>query len=150
GLGNDPVVAERLRLSRLRTLAEAMNESWREKMKPSAQEVETFYAENRDRFEEVQLRGLIIPKNIDKQPKPDEAKAIANDLLARATAGEDKDKLEAEAYQKTKAAGAPPNTSLGWRGRGRLGPHEDDIVKLKTGQVSPLYDDANNLYIFKV
>src|SRR5262249_29681240 len=129
GLDKDPVVQERMRLEHLRGLAQAMDDNIRAKMKPTEPEVDTFYAENRDRFEELQVRGLMVPKTIDKQPQPEETKTLATQIQTRAAAGEDMDKLQEEAYKATKQTTAPPKTALGWRGRGRLGAHEDDLLK---------------------
>lgn len=150
GLDKDPVLRERLRLERLRSLAQAMGDKIREKNRPSQQEIETYYAENRDRFEELQMRGVVIPKAIEKESKPAETRKIAESLLARANAHEDMDKLQADAYLQTKAPGAPPATSLGWRGRGRLGPHEAELVKLKAGDNSGIFEDPQSYYIFRV
>jgi hypothetical protein len=150
GLDKDPILAERLRLDEMKALASAYSDSVRKQLKPTDADIDTFYAENRDRFEELQLKAVIVPKTIAKELKAEETKALAEKLQARAAAGEDTAKLQTEATLAVRSEGAAPNTDLGWRGRGRLGPFEKAIIGLRAGQVSNVLDDAQNWYIFKV
>jgi hypothetical protein len=151
GLDKDPVFAERLRLERLRVLAQAMEKKLQDGSKPTEQEVENFYADNSVRFEEFSLRRIVVPKTIGGEAKVEETKTIAEKIHARAAAGEDPDKLEAEVYAGAKMPGAPPLTSLGWKRRGAMDPrHEPQIVALKAGQLSGVMEDAQSYYIYKV
>jgi peptidyl-prolyl cis-trans isomerase C len=150
GLDKDPGFRERLRLEELKILASLFSDAIRKQMRPAEQEIETFYSEHSDRMEELQLRVVIVAKTIDKQSDPESTKTLAVRLRTRALAGEDMDKLQQEATLAVKAPGAPPNSSLGWRGRGRLGQHESQILPLKAGQVSDVLEDAQNYYIYKV
>jgi peptidyl-prolyl cis-trans isomerase C len=150
GIDKDPVFAQRMQLEEMKTLATAYTELIRKQLKPTDTEIETYYAENRDRFEELQLRAVILPKTIGKEAKPAETKAIADQLQARAAAGEEMDKLQTEGTLAVKSEGAAPNTDLGWRGRGRLGPFEKSITGLRAGQVSNVLEDNERWYIFKV
>ncbi|HUR37747.1 MAG TPA: peptidyl-prolyl cis-trans isomerase [Terriglobales bacterium] len=151
GLDKDPAFAERLRLERLRVLAQATEKKLQETSKPSEQDVENFYAENSSRFEEFSLRRIVVPKTIGGEAKIAEMKALADKVRARATAGEDADKLEAEVYATAKMPGAPPSTNLGWKRRGAMDPrHEPQIVALKAGQLSEVIEDAQSYYVYKV
>lgn len=151
GLDKEPIFAERMRLERLRLLAQSAQVKLQDTSKPSEQEVENFYAENSNRFEEFSLRRIVIPKTIGGEAKVVETKALADKILARAGAGEDPDKLEAEVYATAKVPGAPPATSLGWKRRGAMDPrHEPQIVALKAGQLSAVIEDAQSYYIYKV
>jgi peptidyl-prolyl cis-trans isomerase C len=150
GVDKDPVFAQRMQLEEMKSLAAAYSELVRKQLKPTDAEIETFYAENRDRFEEMQLRAVILPKTIAKESKPAETKLIAEQLLARAAAGEDMDKLQTDGTLAVKSEAAAPNTDLGWRGRGRLGPFEKQITALKAGQITNVLEDNERWYIFKV
>ncbi|MEO5936457.1 MAG: peptidylprolyl isomerase [Terriglobales bacterium] len=151
GLDKEPVFAERMRIERLRLLAQTAQAKLQETSQPSEQDVETFYADNSNRFEEFSLRRIVIPKTIGGEAKVVETKALADKILARAGAGEDPDKLEAEVYATAKVPGAPPSTSLGWKRRGAMDPrHEPQIVALKAGQLSAVIEDAQSYYIYKV
>jgi peptidyl-prolyl cis-trans isomerase C len=150
GIDKDPIFAQRMQLEEMKSLAAAYSELVRKQLKPTDAEIDTYYAENRDRFEEMQLRALILPKTIGKESRPTETKAIAEQLQARAAAGEDLDKLQTEGTLAVKSEGAAPNTDLGWRGRGRLGPFEKQITALKAGQVTSILEDNERWYIFKV
>jgi hypothetical protein len=151
GLDKEPVFAERMRLERLRLLAQSAQIKLQETSKPAEQDVENFYADNSSRFEEFSLRRIVIPKTVGGEAKIAEMKALADKIHARATAGEDPDKLEAEAYATAKMPGAPPSTNLGWKRRGAMDPrHEPQIVALKAGQLSGVIEDAQSFYIYKV
>ncbi len=151
GLEKDPAFAERMRLERLRVLAQSAQLKLQDTSKPSEQDVETFYADNSIRFEEFSLRRIVVPKTIGGEAKIAETKNLAEKIRERAGAGEDADKLEAEVYAAAKMPGAPPATSLGWKRRGAMDPrHEPQIVALKAGQLSGVIEDAQSYYIYKV
>lgn len=151
GADKDPNFEERLRLERLRLMAQTAERKLQEGTKPTEQEVETFYAENANRFEELAVRRVMVPKAIDGQAKADETKALAEQLRQRALKGEEMDKLQAEAFLNTKAPGAPPSTALGWKRRGAMDMrHENQIVAMRAGQISELLDDNQYWYFYKV
>jgi parvulin-like peptidyl-prolyl isomerase len=151
GVDKDPLFQEQRRLEDLKMLAQAAEKKMFENNKPTQQDVESFYTENTDKFEELSLRRIMIPKATDKDAKPEQAKQLADKIHERAVAGEDPDKLEADAYLATKAPGAPPSTSLGWKRPGAMDPrHEPQIVALKSGQVSEVLEDGQGYYIYKV
>jgi len=77
-------------------------------------------------------------------------KAEAAKLLVRAKAGEDFDKLQAEAFQVAGIKMKSPTTSLGKVRRGSLSPSQESVMDLKTGTISGLISDQSGYYIFKV
>lgn len=93
-------------------------------------------------------------------PKPDaeaqkaalEAqRTAAEKLRARATAGEDMDKLEKEAFEAISSKQTPPQTQMGNRRRGVLPPDQDtEIFSLEPGQASKLFENPGGWYVFKV
>ncbi|HUS18991.1 MAG TPA: peptidylprolyl isomerase [Terriglobales bacterium] len=151
GLDKDPAFAERLRLERMRVLAQAVEKKLQDSSKPTEQDVENFYAENSIRFEEFSLRRIVIPKTVGGEAKVEAMKALADKVRERVAAGEDPDKLEAEVYATAKMPGAPPTTNLGWKRRGGMDPrHEPQIIPLKAGQLTGVLEDAQSYYIYKV
>jgi hypothetical protein len=151
GMDKDPSFGERMRLERMRVLAQIFERKLQETSKPAEQDVENFYAENSARFEEFNLRRIVVPKTVGGEAKVEEMKTLAEKIRARAGAGEDPDKLEAEAYAAAKMPGAPPTTALGWKRRGAMDPrHEPQIVQMKAGQLSEVIEDAQSYYIYKV
>jgi hypothetical protein len=114
GVDKDPQFPVLLHIETLKLLATGTQKKMLELNKPTPQEIETFYTENAGKFEELSIRRIIIPKTTDKDAKPEQVKELANKIHDRAAAGEDLDKLQAEAYLAVKAPGAPPTTSLGW------------------------------------
>lgn len=151
GVDKDPAFQEQIRLQAMKLLAQGAEKKIFDNSKPTQQEIDNFYTENAGRFEELSLRRIMIPKSTDKDAKPEATKEIADKIHDRAGAGEDPDKLQAEAYQSTKAPGAPPTTSLGWKRRGSMDPrHEPQIVALRSGQVSGVLEDGQGFYVYKV
>lgn len=150
-LDEETTFAERLRLQRMQLLAQLMVRRMQESSKPTDAEIETFYTENSSKFEEQQLRMVLVPKTGGDGMKPEERKAYADKLQARAVAGEDTEKLQQEVYVAIKPAGAPPKTELGWKRRGTLPQQMDSqLATLKSGEVTPVLEDGQNLYFIKV
>ncbi|MCU1285584.1 MAG: hypothetical protein JWO13_1934 [Acidobacteriales bacterium] len=151
GVDKEPQFPVLVHIETLKLLATGTQKKMLEMNKPTPQEIETFYTENSGKFEELSIRRIMIPKTTDKDAKPEQIKALADKIHDRAAAGEDMDKLQAEAYQAVKAPGAPPTTSLGWKRHGSLDPrHEQQLANLRSGQVTPLIEDAQAFYIYKV
>src|SRR5438067_408160 len=120
-------------------LAQGLQKKIFENNKPTAQEVESYHAENSAKYEELNLRRIVVLKSANGELKLEQLKALANDIRERAAAGEDPDKLQVEAYKTAKSAGTPPSTSLGWKRRGGMDPrHEPQIQPLHAGEVSPV------------
>jgi hypothetical protein len=153
GLEKDPKVQERLRLSRIQVLGQAYMDKVREQP-VSESAIDSYYKANAPQFEEVTLKRVYVPKAPPVEGKPaDEAasKMLAQKIRDRAAAGEDFEKLQKEAYEAVSNKGTPPPTDLGGKRRGSLPPkHEEDVFKLKVGDVSPPYDEQSGFFIYKV
>jgi len=151
GVDKDPAFQAQLEFLRLRLLAQDEQKRIAESSKPTQEQVQTYYAENPEKFNQMEVRRLLIPKTMNGQLKPVETKALAQTMHDRAAAGEDMDKLEQEVYKTEDAKGAPPSTSLGWKDPAMLDPrHSPEVTKLKAGQVTPILEDNSAYYIYKV
>ena len=151
GVDKDPNVQIQMHVQNMSLLAQALQKKVVENSKPTQQEMESYYSANSAKYEELNLRRIVILKSASGELKPEELKALADKIRTRAVAGEDADKLQVEAYKTTKSAGTPPSTSLGWKKRGTMDPrHEPQILPLKTGEVSPVMEDGQAYYIYKV
>lgn len=151
GVDKDPAVQVQLHLQSLSLLAQAAQRKIFESSKPTSQEVESYYTENSAKYEEIDLQRIVVLKSSGGGTTPEEQKAVADKIRARAAAGEDPDKLQVEAYKEAKSAGTPPSTSLGWKRRGGMDPrHEPQIVNLHASEVSPVMEDGQAFYIYKV
>ena len=151
GLDKEATFEERMRLQRLDLLAQQAVRRMQESYKPSEQEVETYYAENAGKFEELQLRLIVVPKNAGDGMKPEERKPYAEKVRERAAAGEDPDKLESEIFLTLKTPGAPPKTDIGWKRRGTLPRQfESQLANMKAGQVTNVVDDPQSLFVLKI
>ncbi|HVP43019.1 MAG TPA: peptidyl-prolyl cis-trans isomerase [Terriglobales bacterium] len=160
GLDKSPEFREQLRLMRMQALAGAYGRHLQEKYaKAPDAEVEKYYQDNKPAYDEVTLKRIYIPKPAtggEKKPPLDEAaaKAMAEKIQARAVAGEDFDKLQAEADAAANpdaSKGSAPTSTLGARRRGQLPPsHESAIFELGSGKVSPLLEEPSGYFIYKV
>ena len=77
-------------------------------------------------------------------------KKEADSLEARATAGEDFDKLQKEAYDAAGLKGTPPATNIGKLTRSEIPVTHRAVLDLKPGQVSQVLTEPNGYYIYKV
>ncbi|HTC92530.1 MAG TPA: peptidylprolyl isomerase [Terriglobales bacterium] len=175
----DPMVQEMLELSRMQVLSMALNQQLQEKTKPTDAEIEKYYNDNPSAFVEIGLRRLYIPKPAQAPttapnpastsansatpnnptpatatPKPEDVeaqKAAAEKLRDRASAGEDLDKLEKEAFDAAASKQTPPPTQMGNRRHNILPPDQDaEVFALNPGQVSKLYENPGGWYLYKV
>jgi parvulin-like peptidyl-prolyl isomerase len=179
GLEKDPEVQERIKLSRMQQLASAYTKDMAKKAADvPAADIADYYKKNSAQFEQVTVKRIYVPKPAPVEGKqPDEAVAKASaqklrdraaageavvvsladeldvgrgDLLS-AAAGEDFEKLQKEAFEQTGNKGTPPAADLGAKRRGALPPqHEDQLFKLKAGEISPPYEEASGFFIYKV
>lgn len=77
-------------------------------------------------------------------------KKEADSLQARASAGEDFDKLQKEAYDSTGLKGTPPATNIGKLTHSEIPVTHRAVMDLKPGQVSQVLMEPNGYYIYKV
>ncbi len=160
GLDKSPEFQQQLQLMRMQALAGAYSRHLQQNSaKASDPEVEKYYLENKPAYEEVTLKRIYIPKpptGGEKKPPLDEAatKALAEKIQARAAAGEDFDKLQAEAFAVTNPdapKNSVPQTTLGVRRRGQLPPSQESVVfELAAGKASPVLEEPAAYFIYKV
>jgi hypothetical protein len=128
--------------------------------------VEDYYRQNPALYTEADLTRIVVPGiqrlpasteklSEDEEIKRDQAsedimKAEAEKVRARAVAGEDFNKLQAEAYRLAEVDDAPPSTNLGKVRGDSLPPGQISVMGLKTGEISPLLINKNGYFIYKV
>ena len=165
GLDKDPHYLETLKFAKLQILNQEMSRKMQaDAAKVPPQDIENYYKTNSASFEQAAVQRVFVPKTkkIDsKDNTGDEYKAKvkegedamtkeADDLRARAAAGEDFDKLQKEAYE---AAGIPnnaPPTSIPALRRTNLPPSQASIFDLKPGDVSPVIHDPSGSFFYKI
>ena len=76
-------------------------------------------------------------------------KEEANSLRGRAIDGEGFTKLQTDAYQFAGIKSGIPNTSLEIR-RISLPPSQASVMDLKPGDISPVLDDPNGYFVYKI
>lgn len=170
GLDKGPSYEEHMKLARIQVLATEFNKAMQEKASEiSDKEIEDYYNNNKDRFEQIEASRIYIPKarelsaeeekdnklSEEEQKKRSEAsekamKAEADKLRARAAAGEDFNKLQAEAYQVAGLKSAAPNTSMGKMRRNMLPPAQTSVMDLKPGEISSVISDQSGYFIYKL
>jgi len=141
---------------RTQVLAQELVTQARYKAKPTAAEVDEYYKQHQQDYEQAALKRLYIPKSKpslkadEKQPSDAELKLEADKFRARAAAGEDFDKLEKEIYDAAGVKTPPPPTSIpNWR-RGMVPPAQASTFDLKPGEVSQPLIQPEGIYIYKM
>jgi PPIC-type PPIASE domain len=165
GLDKDPHYVEMLKFAKLQILNQEMSRKMQEDAaKVPPQDIENYYKANSASFEQASVQRVFVPKTKKIESKDnagDEYKAKvkegedamtkeADDLRARAVAGEDFDKLQKEAYE---AAGIPnnaPPTSMPKVRRNNLPPSQASILDLKPGEFSPVIHDPSGSFFYKM
>jgi PPIC-type PPIASE domain len=161
GFDQDPGIQARARFSYLQFVGQTFSMQTHDKARTvSDAEVEAYYKEHPEMFEQVYLMRVFIPSvkeyetgSIPAKEESDkvEMEAAAHKLYKQALAGASFEKLEEKAY---KLAGNPEDTppvNLGKLTRNGI-PKEyaEMIFALKIGQISELTPESNGWSIFKV
>jgi len=169
GLDKGPAFEERMRVQRLRVLSQELNKAMQDKASQvSEQQIQDYYHANVDKFVQIDVDRIYVPKtrsgkDEDEDKKPGAAEAAkttedsgqtmkneADKLRARAVAGADFVKLQAEAFEVAGIKSNPPNVSLGKMRQATLPPSHASVMQLKAGQVSPVIADESGYFIYKV
>jgi len=155
GMENDPRVQQIFTFAKNQILTEALNQRiTQENSHPTDQQIDDYYKANLKKYMEATLLRIIIPKATgapDNPKRPDaEELAYAEEIRKRWVAGEDAEKLQKEATEHGKAAGAPPTTAIGARRPGTLPEAHEPVFDLKPGEVSQVFADPAAFYIYKV
>jgi hypothetical protein len=167
GLGKGAKYEEQMKLAHIQVLSKELKKAIQERVsKISDKDIEDYYNNNMTRFENAEMDRVYVPKI--RQPSPASDKSLgdtdspersqeseqimkkeANNLYARAIAGEQFTKLQADAYEFAGIKNVAPNTSIRIR-RASLPSSQVSVMDLKPGEVSSVLADPNGYVIFKV
>ena len=167
GLDQGPKFEDRMKLMRVQVLSQEFNQAQQEKAaQVSDQDIADYYKSHASDYEEANLQRIFVPRA--QQPPVSKVKLSAaaeekrrkdseqimqkeaDKLHARAIAGEDFSKLQAEAFQTAGMKTKSPSTKMGEIRRSGLPPAQATVMDLKTGEISAVISDASGFYIFKV
>src|SRR6201987_5144457 len=180
GLDKTPQYKERVKFRTMQVLAEALQQNIQEEAAkvPDAY-IEKYYNEHPENFEQYNLDRVFVPRTkqsselktepgkneklTEDEQKAKEAAAkakeeegqqamtkLADDLRARAAAGEDFIKLQKEAFEAAGMKIESPTVNLPSIRRTGLSPAHGAAFDLKPGEVSQVISDAGGHYIYKL
>jgi hypothetical protein len=167
GLDQGPKYEELMKLQKLQVSANLVTQAVQQKASEvSDKDVEDYYNKNLDAYQEATFERLFVPRNkqLDtpkekltdaaNQKRQDDAAAAmkkeADTLRARAAAGEDFSKLQAEAYTVAGLKSTPPTQKMNKARRNSLPPAQASVFDLKAGEVSPVITDMSGYFVYKV
>lgn len=167
GLDKTSDFDEQMKLARIQILSKALNRALREKVSQiSDSDIEAFYQKNLPRFEKAELDRIYVPRvqpgssvsgsglsDADREAHTQATdlvrRAEADRLRERAVAGEDFAQLQAAAYRDEGIKSAAPETTVAVR-RISLPPDQASVLDLKPGELSPVLEDSNGFYIYRL
>jgi hypothetical protein len=167
GLDQGPKFEERMKAQRTSVLAELLDRDMQDKASqvPDA-DIEDYYRKHIDVYQEADLQRLYIPhskllepskvklsdaETKKRQQDSDEVmKKEAEALRARAAAGDDFDKLQAEAFTAAGQKGKAPSTKMNKVRRTGLPPDQASVMDLKPNEVSPLLSSPTGYFVYKI
>jgi hypothetical protein len=167
GLDKGPKFEERMKAQRTSVMAELLDRDMQEKAAhvPDA-DIEDYYRKHIDVYEEADLQRLYIPQSKllessklklseaetkKRQQEADDAmNKEAKALQARAAAGEDFDKLQAEAFAAAGQKGKAPSTKMSKVRRTGLPADQASVMDLKANEVSPLLSSPTGYFVYKI
>lgn len=180
GLDKTPQYEERIKFNRMQILAQELQQKiQKDAANISDADLERYYKEHANTFEQYSLDRLFIPRtkqetevkapnDKDEKLTEDEQKAkqdaekaqeqenekaltkLADDLRTRAAAGEDFAKLQKEAYDAAGMKIESPTVNMANIRRTGLPPAQAAVFDLKPGEVSQVITDAGGHYIYKM
>jgi len=178
GLENTPQYKERVKFNRMQILAQELQQRMQEQAaKVPEADIDKYYKDHPEMFEQASVERVFVPrmkqiepeklqdeketKAGDQQQKEAAEKAkqedgekamtkLADDLRARAAAGEDFLKLQKEAFEAAGMKIESPTVTLPNIRRSGLPPAHAAVFDLKPGEVSQVISDSGGHYIYKV
>jgi len=167
GLENDPHYLAVLKFTKTELLRMELQRSMEEEAgKIPEAELQDYYKKNKADFEQAAILRVFIPKSRQTDtPKPgatpeevqkareDSTAAmakVADDLHARAAAGEDFDKLQKEAYEAAGAKAAVPPTLSPKVRRTMFPASQSSVFDLKPGELSPVINDSQGFVFYRM
>jgi parvulin-like peptidyl-prolyl isomerase len=150
GLQNTPEGKELIHFLRLQALTEELARTLQQKSAPTPEEARSFYDHNPERYTEWHLQRVVVPLSAgaESQQKA-ELKKLAEDFRQRASAGGDFDVLQKQAFEKTGIKN-PPQAKLVLMPGTPLPEAQSAVYRLKPGELSPVIEDSNGFYIYKL
>ena len=158
-LEKNPAVAQQLqmqeKLIRMQVLANALyRQIEADANNVSISKIEEYYSGHLADFEQGQVRRLFLPKPIaTASPQSSDTsilKAKAEEMRARAVAGEDFDKLQQAAYEDLGIKAAISNTKLNMVRRTNLPVGEGAVFDIEPGQVTQVLDSPSAYVVLKL
>lgn len=167
GLDKGPIYEEEMQLARTQVLSQALKKAILEKASKILEaDIEQYYRNNVGRFEKAEVERIYVPKNeaslsvsaanitpsggqVQADGEMAKMKIEADDLRARAVAGEDFLILEADAYKRAGIKSATPATTM-WIRRISLPPDQASVMDLDSGTVSPVLADTSGYFIYRM
>ncbi|MFL6443388.1 MAG: peptidyl-prolyl cis-trans isomerase [Candidatus Sulfotelmatobacter sp.] len=178
GLENTPQYKERVKFYRMQFLAQELQQKMQEQAaKVPEADIDKYYKDHPEMFEQASVERVFVPRMKQIEPeklqdeketkagdqqqkeaaekaKQDEGEKVmtklADDLRARAAAGEDFLKLQKEAFDAAGMKIESPTVTLPNIRRSGLPPAHAAVFDLKPGEVSQVISDSGGHYIYKV
>jgi hypothetical protein len=178
GLEKSPRFEETIKFLKMRVLsAELQHVVQEEADNVPQQEIDEYYKKNPEAYEQFSLERLFIPRfkqenaekvNPEEKPSEEQQKAkeaadrakqeqgeqdmtkLADNLRARAAAGEDFTKLQKEAFEAAGMKMDSPTVSLPAVRRTGLPPAHVAVFDLEVSEVSQVISDNGGHYVYKV
>jgi len=165
GLDKGASFEEQMKVARIQILSQELSRAIQiEASQISDKEVVDYYHDNSSSFEQAEVDRIYIPKtqgtasppdktlsNEQKQSQPLEQfmKEVADQLHRRAVAGEDFNKLQADAY-RIAGINASASSSMGKIRRISLPPNQAWVMDMNPGEVSSVIAGPNAYFIYKI
>ena len=180
GLDKTPQFEDRVKVLKMQILSQELRQNIQDEAgKISPEEIEKYYKEQAEAYEQFNLDRLFVPRTKQNEPeakedekneklseeaqkakqaaeksKADEAEQamtqLAESLRTRAAAGEDFAKLQKEAFAAAGMKMDSPTVNLPSVRRNGLPPAQSAVLDLKPGEVSQVINDAGGHYVYKL
>lgn len=158
---------ERLAFARTQILSqELIRQIDEESAQVPEKDIEEYYHNHAGEFETATLERIFVPNrkrldppkekatpdalNAQRKESEDAMTRVAQELHARAVAGEAFMTLQKDAYAAAGATDVPPNPSLGTVHADNLPVGQASVFDLKPGEVSSVLSDSTGHYIYKL
>lgn len=167
GLDQGAEFEQRMQLARIQVLSQMLGQAEQKKAAEiSDKEIEDYYKGNEASFEEGEVLRIFIPR-IQQLPTPKEKLSEAEDqkrtkesedamqkeadtLRKRAVAGEDFDKMQAEAFKVAGIQSKSPTAKMDKVRRNHLPPSQAAAMDLKGNEISAVLSDQSGYFVFKM
>ena len=167
GLDRGPRYEQLLKLARMQVLTRQLAQNLQEETaKVPDKDIQDYYNKNKGEYDEATLERLYVPRSQQQDPpketlseadtkkRQDDAAAAmkkeADDLRARAAAGEDFTKLQAEAYKFANFKASPPEVKMEKARRTTLPPAQAVVLEMKPGEISQVFTDPSGYFVYKL